>query len=45
MKKLELCPVCKRVVAVSQERRLVFAHHDKAFGPCPMAGHPLGGEA
>ena len=41
----EVCPVCKRVVAVSKERAVVFAHHDKAHQPCPMSGHSLGSVA
>jgi hypothetical protein len=42
---LETCPVCKRVVAVSKQKRVVFAHHTKLHEPCPMGGHPMGGEA
>lgn len=37
----EVCPVCKRVVAVSK-RAIVFAHHDKSGTPCPMSGHSMG---
>lgn len=40
----ELCPVCHRVVAVSDLTYVVFAHHDKAHNSCPMGGHALGGE-
>lgn len=41
---IEVCPVCWRPVAVSNIRRLVFSHHDKAMNVCPMGGHPMGGE-
>ena len=45
MSRLEICPVCKRAVAVSKERAVVFAHHDKAHQPCPMGGHSMGDAA
>jgi hypothetical protein len=35
---MEECPVCRKPVAVSNVRRIVFAHRDKAGNPCPMAG-------
>jgi hypothetical protein len=38
----EICPVCKRPVAVSKHRAIVFAHHDKTHQPCPMSGQPMG---
>lgn len=43
--KYTVCPVCKRPVAVSKERHVVFAHHDKAHQPCPMSGNALGDAA
>jgi hypothetical protein len=35
---MDVCPVCRKPVAVSNVRRIVFAHRDKIGSPCPMAG-------
>lgn len=40
-----LCPVCKRVIAVSNVNRIVFAHQDTARNNCPMSGNPMGDRA
>lgn len=37
MRGFEACPVCLRMVSVSQHRD-VIRHQDKAGQPCPMSG-------
>jgi hypothetical protein len=33
-----VCPVCRRLVAISPNSGLMRAHADKAGYPCPMSG-------
>jgi hypothetical protein len=40
---LEVCPICGRIVAVTQHFT-VMAHSDKAGTLCPFSGEPLSGE-
>jgi hypothetical protein len=36
-----VCPICKRLVAVSDIQGIAHAHADKVGNPCPMSGRHL----